>query len=69
MRGRPYKGPRSVLIVVADKEAPIFKGAKNLPGVEIVSPEQLNAGLLAPGGAAGRLAVFSEAALKKVGEW
>ncbi len=69
MRGRRFKDARSVLIVVSDKAAPIFRSAKNLPGVEIVSPEQLNAGTLAPGGAAGRLAVFSEAALKKVGEW
>ncbi|MCU0861383.1 MAG: 50S ribosomal protein L4, partial [Methanomassiliicoccales archaeon] len=69
MRGRRYKSGRSVLIVVADKEAPIFKGAKNLAGVEIVAPEQLNAGVLAPGGDAGRLAVFSQSALKKVGEW
>jgi large subunit ribosomal protein L4e len=69
MRGRRYKSARGLLIIVADKEAPIFRGAKNLAGVEVVAPEQLNAGLLAPGGDAGRLAVFSEAALKKVGEW
>jgi large subunit ribosomal protein L4e len=69
MRGRRYKSSRSVLIVVSNKEAPIFKGAKNLAGVEVVAPEQLNPGTLAPGGDAGRLAVFSEAALKKVGEW
>jgi large subunit ribosomal protein L4e len=69
MRGRRYKSARSLLIVVSDKEAPIFKGAHNLAGVEIVAPEQLNTGTLAPGGAAGRLAVFSEAALNKVREW
>ena len=69
MRGRRFKDSRSLLIVVSDKAAPIFKSAKNLPGVEVVMPEQLNAGTLAPGGAAGRLAVFSEAALKKIGEW
>ena len=69
MRGRRFKDSRSVLIIVSDKAAPIFRSAKNLPGVEVVSPEQLNAGTLAPGGSAGRLAVFSEAALKKVGEW
>ncbi|HTY46129.1 MAG TPA: 50S ribosomal protein L4 [Methanomassiliicoccales archaeon] len=69
MRGRRFKGARGVLIVVADKAAPIFKGAANLSGVEIVSPEQLNAGTLAPGGDAGRLAVFSEAALKIVEGW
>ncbi len=69
MRGRKYKTPRSLLIVVSDKEAPLFLGAKNLPGVEVVDPTGLNAGILAPGGDAGRLAVFSESALKKIGEW
>ena len=69
MRGRKYKTPRSILVVVSAKEAPVFKGANNLPGVEIVSTEGLSAGVLAPGGMAGRLAVFSESALKKIGEW
>jgi large subunit ribosomal protein L4e len=69
MRGRRYKSARSLLIVVSDKGAPIFRGAKNLAGVEVVAPEQLNPGILAPGGDAGRLAVFSEAALKKLGGW
>lgn len=69
MRGRKYKTPRSILVVVSAQEAPVFMGANNLPGVEIVSTEGLSAGVLAPGGAAGRLAVFSESALKKIGEW
>lgn len=69
MRGRRYKSCRSLLIVVSNKEAPIFKGAKNLAGVEIMAPGQLNPGTLAPGGDAGRLAVFSQAALKMIGEW
>lgn len=69
MRGRKYKTPRSILVVVSAKEAPVFMGANNLPGVEIVSTEGLSAGVLAPGGMAGRLAVFSESALKKIGEW
>lgn len=69
MRDRRHKGPRSILVVVSAKEAPVFMGASNLPGVEVVSTEGLSAGVLAPGGAAGRLAVFSESALMKVGEW
>lgn len=69
MRSRRFKSPRSILIVVSSKEAPVFMGANNLPGVEIVAPESLRAGVLAPGGDAGRLTVFSESALKKIGEW
>jgi large subunit ribosomal protein L4e len=69
MRSRKYKTPRSILLVVSAKEAPVYMGANNLPGVEVVSTEGLSAGVLAPGGQAGRLAVFSESALKKIGEW
>ncbi|HHT76080.1 MAG TPA: 50S ribosomal protein L4 [Methanomassiliicoccaceae archaeon] len=69
MRSRRYKGKRSLLLVVSAPEASLFKGANNLPGVEIVSADMLNTGRLAPGGMPGRLAVFSESALKKIGEW
>ena len=69
MRSRRYKGKRSLLLVVSAQEASLFKGAGNLPGVEIVSTDGLNTGRLAPGGMPGRLAVFSESALKKIGEW
>ncbi|MBM4237049.1 MAG: 50S ribosomal protein L4 [Euryarchaeota archaeon] len=69
MRGRKYRTPKSILIVVSDKEAPLFEGAGNLPGVDIVAAESVNIGMLAPGGDAGRLAMFSESALKKIGEW
>jgi large subunit ribosomal protein L4e len=69
MRDRKYKVPRSVLLVVGDDDVPLFKGASNLTGVEVVSARGLNASLLAPGGDAGRLTVFSESALRRVGEW
>lgn len=69
MRGRRVRSPKGVLIVVSSKESPLFAGADNLPGVEVECPEGLNARLLAPGGAPGRLALFSESALKKIGEW
>ena len=69
MRGRRYRRPRSILIVVSDEDVPLFKSACNIPGVEIVEPRRLNAGVLAPGGDAGRLALFSESALSKIGEW
>jgi len=69
MRSRKYKGKRSVLLVVSALEVPLFKGANNLPGVEIICTEGLNSGNLAPGGMPGRLAVFSESALNKIGEW
>ena len=69
MRGRRFKAPRGILIVVNDPQSALFIGAKNLAGVEIATAEKLNPGLLAPGGDAGRLTVFTESAIKKVGAW
>ena len=69
MRNRRYRTPVSILLVVADDEQALFMGASNLPGVEVASVKGLNASILAPGGDAGRLTVFSESAIAKIGEW
>ncbi|HIJ00908.1 MAG: large subunit ribosomal protein L4e [Candidatus Methanomethylophilaceae archaeon] len=69
MRGRRHRNPRSLLLVVSDKELPIFKGAANLLGVEVAAVDSLNASLLAPGGLPGRLTVFTESAMKKIEGW
>jgi len=66
MRGRKYKTPKSLLIVVNDKEK-IKKAAGNLTGVDIVTPEEINVEHLAPGGDAGRLALFTVNAIKSMG--
>jgi len=68
MRGRRYRQPRSVLVVV--KEAGnVRRLLGNLPGVEVVNPAALNAEVLAPGGYPGRLTVFSEGALEILRSW
>jgi large subunit ribosomal protein L4e len=69
MRGRRFKSPRGILIIVSNADAGVFTGAKNLAGVEVAAADKLSAGKLAPGGRPGRLTVFSEAALAKVGAW
>ncbi len=69
MRGRKYKVPNSVLIVLSSLEVPGAWSAKNLPGVEVVTPEGLNAEIMAPGGDPGRLTLFSESAFEILGEW
>jgi len=69
MRNRRYRTPVSILIVVSDKDKAAFRGASNLPGVEVAAVSALNASILAPGGDAGRLTVFSESAIAKMGEW
>ena len=69
MRNRKYRTPVSVLIVVSEREAPVFMGASNLPGVEVETVDSLSAGILAPGGDAGRLTVYTKSAITKIGEW
>ncbi len=60
------KTPKSALIVVSGGD--ILKSAKNLAGVDVVSVKQLKVKDLAPGTHAGRLTVYTEAALKRIGE-
>ena len=68
MRGRKFKKPKSLIIVVPELLG-LEQGAGNLPGVEIVTPENLNTELLAPGGDPGRLVVITESAVKIIGAW
>jgi len=71
MRNRKYRTPVSVLIVVADDErnAPIFKSAANIPGVTVEEVKTINTSILAPGGDAGRLTVYTKAAIDAIGGW
>jgi len=62
MRGRVHKTPKSVLLVVANKDG-LAKAARNLPGVDVVAAKDLSAEHLAPGGDLGRLTVFTKAAV------
>lgn len=68
MRGRRYRTPRSLLVVVKEPSK-VRRTFGNLPGVEVVGPPGLNAEILAPGGHAGRLTVFSEGALEVLRSW
>lgn len=68
MRGRKYKRTVGPLIVVSDEDAMLNKSARNIPGVDVTPVEELSAELLAPGTHAGRLTVWTEAALKKMRE-
>jgi large subunit ribosomal protein L4e len=64
-RGRKIKQRKGPLIVVAKDEG-IRKAARNISGVDIVTIEQLNIELLAPGTHPGRLTIWSESAIKKI---
>jgi large subunit ribosomal protein L4e len=60
------KTPKSALIVVSGGD--ILKSARNLAGVDVIAVENLKVKDLAPGTHPGRLTVYTEAALKKIGE-
>lgn len=67
LRGRKYKIAKSILIVTAEDKG-IAKAARNLAGVDVVTYDQLNTELLAPGTHAGRLTIFTESAIAKLEE-
>jgi len=65
IRGRGYKKKKGLLIVVSGKCA-LYNSAKNIPGVDVVSVESLNAELLAPGCMPGRLTMFTDKAIERL---
>jgi len=67
MRGRKYKNRKSLLIVAASDQG-LGKAARNLPGVDFITVEKLNAELLAPGTHAGRLTIWTESSIQKLSE-
>lgn len=67
MRGRKYKKKKSVLFVV-DKNSSLVKAAKNIPGSDVCLAKDINVNVLAPGAHPGRITVYSESAIKKIGE-
>jgi len=65
MRGRKMKQAVGPLLVITKNEG-VAEAARNLPGVDVVSVENLNAELLAPGTHPGRLTVWTNSAFEKV---
>lgn len=63
-RGKKHKKRKSVLVVVSKGG----KALKNLPGVDVVTVSKLGIEALAPGSKAGRLTVYTESALKELGD-
>ncbi len=64
-RGRKYKTKKGPLIVVSGS-CSLQKAAASIPGIDICEVAKLNINLLAPGGDAGRFAIFSEKAMEKI---
>jgi len=66
-RGRGKKVGKGPLIVITE-DLGIVKAASNIPGVDVVKVEDLNAELLAPGAHPGRLVVWTESAFRSLDE-
>lgn len=67
MRGRKYRTPRSILLVIHEKGL-ITRACSNLPGVDFTTVDELNVERLAPGGDAGRLTLFTASAIEAIQE-
>jgi len=65
MRGRKMKQAIGPLLVITKNEG-AAEAARNLPGLDIVSVENLNAEVLAPGTHSGRLTVWTSSAFEKL---
>jgi large subunit ribosomal protein L4e len=65
MRGRRYRKKIGPLLVVSEK-CNLLKGARNIAGVEAILVNKLNAKSLTSGIRAGRLAIFTQAAVEKI---
>lgn len=66
-RGRTYQEPSSILFVTSSESGP-SKAARNLAGADVATGREVNAEDLAPGGAPGRLTVWTEAAIAEVND-
>ncbi|MFC1727837.1 50S ribosomal protein L4 [Nanoarchaeota archaeon] len=64
-RGRKYKTKVGPLIVVSN-ECILQKTAANIPGVDIIEVQNLNAELLAPGTIPGRLTLWTAEAIERL---
>ncbi len=67
LRGRSKRVPRTVLIVVS-KPSDALKATRNLSGVNVSTVDKLDPRALAPGGQAGRLILWTQSAIKQLGE-
>lgn len=65
LRGRKYRKRKGPLLVVS-QDCDLIKSGNNIPGVDVVKVNELNAEMLAPGANPGRLTLFTASALTKL---
>lgn len=64
-RGRKYRTPKSLLIISSNPS--LLRGSRNLIGIDVIHPKEMNIEHLAPGGTSGRLTIITKSALKQLG--
>jgi len=64
-RGRKIKQGVGPLIIVVENKG-IMEAASNIPGVDVVAVDSLNAEILAPGAHPGRLTIWTSSAVQKL---
>ena len=67
VRGKRYRVKKGPLFVVDDDSQGLVRALRNVPGVDTVHVSRLNIRLLAPGGQLGRLTIYTQGALSKLG--
>lgn len=67
-RSSVRKHYRKSILLITGKEANAIRAARNIAGVDACSVTKITANLLAPGGAPGRITVWSESAIKNIEE-
>jgi large subunit ribosomal protein L4e len=67
MRGRYYQKKVGLLLVIAEDNG-IGIAARNVPGMDVATIDELNAEMLAPGTHAGRLTLWTEGAMRLLTE-
>ncbi|MBR9698872.1 50S ribosomal protein L4 [Candidatus Woesearchaeota archaeon] len=66
-RGRKYKKRKSALIVT-QADCALSKAARNIPGIDVVQAKDLTVEMLAPGAVPGRLTLWTNKAIEKIGK-
>jgi large subunit ribosomal protein L4e len=64
-RGRKMKQAKGPLIVITENKG-ILEAAGNIPGIDVITVNALNAELLAPGTHAGRLTLWTNSAIESL---
>jgi len=66
MRGRKYKNEKKGPLIVVSKACPLLRASTAIQGVEAIPVNNLNVTMLAPGGVAGRLTIWTKESIEEL---